>query len=158
MGATLAALAGANVVSGPGMLNFVSTQSLEKLVLDGEICAMARRLIEGITFREKSAGFDALRESAVSGNFLTSEHTRRFFREEVYYPSDVIDRATRGEWEKSGAPSAEQRAHSKVTELLASPLDSLLPSDIIDELDAIMQEDARKHGLDALPDWRARLS
>ncbi len=157
MGATLAALAGANVVSGPGMLNFVSTQSLEKLVLDGEIWAMARRLIEGSAFREKSAGFDALREYAVNGNFLASEHTRRFFRQEVYYPSDVIDRATRGEWEKSGALSAEERAHRTVIELLAPPPDSLLSPDIIDELDAIMQEDASKHGLDALPDWRSRL-
>ena len=38
MGATLAALAGINSVSGPGMLDFESCQSLEKLVVDNEIC------------------------------------------------------------------------------------------------------------------------
>jgi len=26
--------------------------------------------------------------------FLTSEHTRRFFREEMYYPSEVVDRSS----------------------------------------------------------------
>jgi trimethylamine--corrinoid protein Co-methyltransferase len=40
MGATLAALAGINNVSGPGMLDFESCFSLEKLVLDNEICGM----------------------------------------------------------------------------------------------------------------------
>ena len=40
MGAVLAGLSGINSVSGPGMLDFESCQSLEKLVLDDEICAM----------------------------------------------------------------------------------------------------------------------
>ena len=44
MGATLAALSGINSVSGPGMLDFESCQSLEKLVVDNEICGMAQRL------------------------------------------------------------------------------------------------------------------
>ncbi len=38
MGATLAALSGINSISGPGMLDFSSCFSLEKLVLDNEIC------------------------------------------------------------------------------------------------------------------------
>ena len=47
MGATLAALAGVNSVSGPGMLDFESCQSLEKLVVDNEICGMRSRLVAG---------------------------------------------------------------------------------------------------------------
>ena len=42
IGAVLAALSGINSVSGPGMLDFESCQSLEKLVVDDEICGMAR--------------------------------------------------------------------------------------------------------------------
>nr|NIM90549.1 hypothetical protein [Candidatus Aminicenantes bacterium] len=41
IGAILAALAGVNVISGPGMMDFESCQSLEKLVIDNEICGMA---------------------------------------------------------------------------------------------------------------------
>ncbi|MCS7316168.1 MAG: trimethylamine methyltransferase family protein, partial [Bryobacteraceae bacterium] len=48
MGAVLATLAGINSVSGPGMLDFESCQSLEKLVLDNEICGMCYRLGRGI--------------------------------------------------------------------------------------------------------------
>jgi trimethylamine--corrinoid protein Co-methyltransferase len=43
VGALLAALSGIDVVSGPGMLEFVRCQSLEKLVLDHEACRMAFR-------------------------------------------------------------------------------------------------------------------
>ena len=49
IGAILAALAGVNMVSGPGMLDFESCQSLEKLVIDNDICGMAKRLMRGIS-------------------------------------------------------------------------------------------------------------
>ena len=52
MGAILAAASGVNNVSGPGMLDFESCQSLEKLVLDHEIVGMALRLTAGIELRD----------------------------------------------------------------------------------------------------------
>jgi len=155
---TLAALAGVNVVSGSGMLNFVGTQSLEKLVLDNEICAMARRLIDGVRFQEPTAGIDVLRDLAVSREFLTSLHTKRFFKQEAYYPSDVIDRQTQGDWEQAGSPDAADRAHQRVARLLGEAPASLLASETVAELESIMLEDAASQGVDAasLPDWRVR--
>ena len=47
-GAVLAALSGINSVSGPGMLDFESCLSLEKLLLDDQACGMALRLVEGV--------------------------------------------------------------------------------------------------------------
>src|SRR3989441_11808224 len=49
MGVMLAALAGVNIVSGVGILDFITCQSLEKLVIDTELCGMAYSLIDGIT-------------------------------------------------------------------------------------------------------------
>ncbi|MFW9888657.1 MAG: trimethylamine methyltransferase family protein, partial [Candidatus Thorarchaeota archaeon] len=49
MGLIQAALAGINIVSGPGMLLSINCQSLEKLVIDDEICGAALRLQEGIS-------------------------------------------------------------------------------------------------------------
>jgi trimethylamine--corrinoid protein Co-methyltransferase len=157
MGAVLAALAGVNVISGPGMLNFESCQSLEKLVIDNEICAMAHRLIEGIAFREEVVGFDVLREFADSKTFLTSEHTRRFFRQEAYYPSEVIDRATHGEWEKKGSLSATDRAHEKVNQMLINPKPSLLDKSVIENMERMMVADAKKYGIETLPEWQMYL-
>ncbi len=158
MGMTLAVLAGVNVVSGSGMLNFVGTQSLEKLVLDNEICAMARRLIDGVRFQEPTAGIDVLRDLAVSKEFLTSLHTKRFFRQEAYYPSDVIDRRTQGDWEQAGSPVASDRAHQSVARLLGEAPASLLANETVAELESIMLADAASQGIDtaSLPDWRVR--
>lgn len=156
MGATLAALAGVNVISGPGMLNFESCQSFEKLVIDNEICAMANRLVAGIAFREDSLGFDILREFAESKTFLTSEHTRKYFREETYYPSDVVDRSTHGEWENKGSLTASDRAHAKVKELLDKTQPALLDGKLAAELEARMLVDAKAYGMEKLPDWRGK--
>ena len=67
MGAVLAGLSGINSVSGPGMLDFESCQSLEKLVLDDEICGMVARLRRGIEPREDFPSLPALRGAAARG-------------------------------------------------------------------------------------------
>ncbi len=154
MGMTLAALAGVNVVSGGGMLDFETCQSLEKLVLDNEVASMAQRLISGIVFRGGAEGFDLLKEFAESKSFLTSEHTRRFFREEAYYPSEVVDRSTLGDWEQGGSLSAGERAHKKVQKILKSAEISPPDDDALNEMINLMTSDAKKHGQGRLPDWR----
>jgi trimethylamine--corrinoid protein Co-methyltransferase len=154
MGVVMAALAGVNIVSGPGMLNFVGTQSLEKMVLDGEICEMAQRLLRGVRFGEGSDALDVLRDHAGDKSFLTSVHTRKHFRDEAYYPSDVVDRGSQGAWEAAGRPDATARAHAVVRGLLENPNLVALDPKLVDELESIMLADARAIGLDSLPDWR----
>jgi trimethylamine--corrinoid protein Co-methyltransferase len=79
-------------VSGPGMLNFENCQSLEKLVLDNEICGMARRMKRGLEPRGTSLGFDAILQGLKEGSFFTLDDTLRLYKEEAYYPGKVIDR------------------------------------------------------------------
>jgi trimethylamine--corrinoid protein Co-methyltransferase len=156
-GVVMAALAGVNIVSGPGMLNFVGTQSLEKLLLDGEICAMAARLLDGVSFRGSPEALDILRAHAIDKSFLTAEHTRKHFREEAYFPSDVIDRGSQGEWEAADRPDAMRRAHDAVRSILTSPTVNAPDDALIDELESIVLADAREMGVDSLPDWRVLL-
>ncbi len=52
MGALLAGLSGINEISGPGMLDFINGFSLEKLVLDNEICGQVFRMNKGISPKE----------------------------------------------------------------------------------------------------------
>ncbi len=157
MGICMASLAGVNVVSGPGMLNFVGTQSLEKLVLDAEICEMGKRLIRGVEFHESTEAIDILREHAVDKSFLTAPHTRQYFRNEAYYSTDIVDRGSEGEWEAAGRPDATERAHARVRELLDP--DGITPPEpsVLEEMGAIISDDARSHGFDSLPDWKCSL-
>ena len=151
VGAILAALSGINVISGPGMLDFESCQSLEKLVLDNEICGMAYRLIQGIEFRDKVLALDLLKEVTSEKHFLTSPHTLKWFIKESFFPSELIDRSNLGDWEKSGKKTAKERAKEKVKKILPSHQPKPLPQEITNQLAKIMQSQAKLQNLDQLP-------
>jgi trimethylamine--corrinoid protein Co-methyltransferase len=151
MGATLAALAGINSISGPGMLDFESCQSLEKLVLDNEICGMTLRLIAGIEPKEDFPALPRFEELLKEGHLLISKHSRRYLREEHYLPGPTIDRANRARWQAEGSLTLGERAHREVTRLIETYEPSRLPESAKVELTQLMENEARRHGMDTLP-------
>jgi len=151
MGAVLGALAGINNISGPGMIDFESCQSLEKLVLDNEICGMAYRLIEGIEPEEDFPALGIFEELLKERHLLISDHTRRYLKEEIRFPGAVIDRANRTRWEREGALTLEERAHREVERLLKAYTPSTLADEIKTELIRRMEREARRFGQDHLP-------
>lgn len=151
MGATLAALAGINNISGPGMLDFESCFSLEKLVLDNEICGMALRLVAGIEPREDFPALPRFEELLKSQHLLISKHTRRHLKQEHYVPGPVIDRANRPRWQEEGRLSLHARARREVERLLAAYEPPPLAADVRRALTERMQAEARRHGADRLP-------
>jgi len=86
-GALMAALCGANMVSGAGMLDFESCQSFEKLVIDAEIIGLVKRTIGGIAVREQPIALDIMRQMGHRADYLAHPHTRKWFRQELYIPS-----------------------------------------------------------------------
>jgi trimethylamine--corrinoid protein Co-methyltransferase len=152
IGATLAALTGINMVSGPGMLDFESCFSLEKLVVDAEIVGMAKRLIAGVVERETPLALDVIRQIGHAGNFLTTPHTRQWFREELFIPSPVVDRDFRRNWEAKGSLDATERAHRRVEEIIGTYEPKVLPAEVVRELTAITLRAAQSAGADRLPE------
>jgi len=151
MGATLAALSGINNISGPGMLDFESCQSLEKLVLDNEICGMVFRMIKGIEPKEDFPSVPRFEELLKEKHLLISEHTRRYLREEFYFPGPVIDRANRTRWQDEGSLTLLARANSEVAKLIKDYEPSRLPDDTKRELTKLMEEEAHRYGMESLP-------
>ena len=151
MGATLAALSGINNISGPGMLDFESCQSLEKLVLDNEICGMALRLIKGIEPKEDFPSLPRFEELLSEKHLLISKHTLRYLKEEFYFPGPVIDRASRTRWQEEGSVTLGERAHREVETLIKDYTPSKLPDDTKKELTKLMEEEARGYGMERLP-------
>jgi len=150
-GALLGALAGVNMMSGPGMMDFESCFSLEKLVIDAEIVGMAKRLVAGVDDSEEPLALTVMREVGHAGNFLKSKHTRRNFRKADYIPTDVIDRDFRQTWFDKGALDINARAHRRVEELIAAYEPLALAPEIAKDLEAIASRHARLVGLDNLP-------
>lgn len=151
MGAALAALAGINNISGPGMLDFESCLSLEKLVLDNEICGMALRMTRGIEPKEDFPARERFQELLADKHLLISKHTRRYLKEEHYFPGAAIDRANRSRWQEEGGLSLRQRAHGEVQRLVDDYQPSPLPDQVKAELTKLMENEARRYGMDRLP-------
>jgi trimethylamine--corrinoid protein Co-methyltransferase len=151
MGATLAALAGINNISGPGMLDFESCQSLEKLVVDNEICGMVLRLTDGIEPKEDFPSLPRFEELLRDGHLLISKHSRRYLREEFHMPGMVIDRANRSRWQEEGGHTLAERAHREVERLIDAYEPSRLSESAKQELTRLMTAEARRHGMDDLP-------
>jgi len=151
MGALIAALAGANIISGPGMLDFESCQSLEKLVLDNEICGMALRMVRGVEARGDRLAGDLYGDIYAGDHFLISEETLRWFREEVYRTGPVVDRDAYDTWVHRGKKSAWDRARLEVARITSSHTVEPLPDDSLTALMDVVKADARRLGIDLPP-------
>jgi trimethylamine--corrinoid protein Co-methyltransferase len=150
MGAILGALSGINVISGGGMMDFESTQSFEKLIIDNDICGMAYRLIQGISQRDDPMALDLFSDPVSEIDFLTHPHTLQWHQLEQRYPQ-VINRDGYQQWVDSGKPSLAERASSQVERLMKEKGDPVLSSGLKNELRAIMEKHAQRHGLEKLP-------
>ncbi len=150
--AFFAALAGANMVSGPGMMDYESCLSYEKMVIDAEILGMAKRLIAGIDGRQTPIALDIMQELGHKADYLAHPHTMKWFREELYIPSEVIDRDTLEAWEKKGSKSTWDRAKDRVESLLAQYQPSPISDEVKEELRDLTTKAANEVGMKKLPD------
>ena len=149
--AMIGALAGINMISGAGMLDFLACQSPEKLVVDAEGIAMAQRLLAGIEARTETLATALFEGINFKGDFLKQKVTRELFFKEQYLPSSVIDRDSNRGWQASGSLDTFARARLRTDELLAAYERPRYSPEQDRELRTMVENLARKAGLDALP-------
>ena len=145
LGAMLGALGGVNMISGPGMLDFESCQSLEKVVVDHDAVGMARRLIAGIEPLGVGEIASIMSEGVAREQFLSLPSTRSWYAREQFFPK-VLDRSAAGDGKTMG-----DRASAMVRDLLRGDAVPTLDRNRIGVLNEIILAEARKYGLDSLP-------
>ena len=147
LGIIMAALSGVNVVSGPGMLACENCQSLEKIVIDNEICGMAYRMKDGVRTDGLESALGVLSKVGPGGHFLAEKHTRENLRREHFTPSDVVCRLTPDAWRKEGSRDIVDRSASRVEGLLRDHESPPLPEEADRELDRIFRGILRRRGI-----------
>jgi trimethylamine--corrinoid protein Co-methyltransferase len=152
MGALIGALSGINMISGAGMLDSLLCQSPEKLVIDAEGIAMAKRMLEGMKIHTETlaTGFYEGVDFR-GGDFLKQKITLQLFQKEQYLPGKVIDRDSMRGWKETGSMDAFTRARIRVKEILASYRRPELDADKVNRLHAFVLDLAREAGLEHLP-------
>jgi len=137
MGAMLAGLAGINMISGPGMLDFESTQSIEKLIIDNEIIGMVKRLIQGIEDHGSPFASEILKDYEDKQELLSHSSTLKYFKKELFLPSPIIDRMTRDSWKEKGSKSTRKRAKDQALKILSNPSAHPIKDNLRRELEKI---------------------
>lgn len=154
MGALIGALSGINMISGSGMLDSLLCQSPEKLVIDAEGIAMAKRMLEGMKVHTETiaTGFYDNDINFKGGDFLKQKITMKLFKKEQHIPSNVIDRDSIRGWKESGGLDTFGRAKLRVKELLASYSKPELDPPKVERLHAFVLDLARRAGMERLPE------
>ncbi len=149
--AMIGALAGINMISGAGMLDFLACMSPEKLVIDAEAIGMAKRMLKGMIVQTTPLAAGMYDDINFKGEFLKKRLTRELIKEEQYLPSAVIDRGSIRTWQQLGSTDTLDRAKTKLSELLKAYQPPDLPDDQVAELKEMVSSLASAAGMDKLP-------
>lgn len=149
--AIMGILSGINMISGPGMLDFLACQSPEKLVIDAEAIEMAKRFRRGIEFNTDTFAIEHFSDLGNSSDFLRLRRTRELYKVEQYIPSKVIDRGSLRSWIDSGEEDIFSRAKKRVNEITGQYTQPSLPAGQKEELTELVSALARSAGMDQLP-------
>ncbi len=120
------------------MLEAGMTFSFGQLVIDDEIAAMVKRLVNGVSLEDELMGVDLIKKVGIGNNFLSQRHTLKHLETEQVRAT-IIDRRMRGAWAKKGSKSLIQSANQKAAELLKTHEPKPLPEDLIKELKRIVK-------------------
>jgi trimethylamine--corrinoid protein Co-methyltransferase len=129
MSMLLNALAGINLNQSLGTLAFGLYGSQEMVVICDELVRSIKHVLRGIAVNEDTLAVDVIREAGHGGSFLAADHTVRYFRKELYFPS-LFQRKTIEQWMADGAVTAYETAHHRVEEILAAAVPLSLPPEV----------------------------
>jgi trimethylamine--corrinoid protein Co-methyltransferase len=117
--ALVAALAGVNSVSGPGMLDYLLVFSLAKLVFDDDMCGQALRFVREVRVADDLPVQGLVDRLMADQHLIMADHTMTHWPAEMYLPSPVVDRDNRENWLKAGGKDTDARARDEVDRRLA---------------------------------------
>ena len=150
IGAVVGILAGIDLISGAGLLDFLLCQSAEKLVIDADAIGMAQRLGRGLDLSTGTLAVETFAQLA-NGDFLGLPETRNLFRREQFLPSPVIDRLSDEAWRQAGSTDTFARARQRAAQLVSDYQPPAINPDVRSELLDRVRGLAEEAGLAVLP-------
>jgi trimethylamine--corrinoid protein Co-methyltransferase len=125
------------IVHGAGIMDGHAAMSYEQFVIDLEIIGMIRRFMRGIRVDDDSLALDIIKEVGSAGQFLTSPHTFRHCRSELWTPEISLRGAVSGEEADEKIMERIQKKHEK---MLAGYQKPQLPADVGSSLHSYLKD------------------
>jgi trimethylamine---corrinoid protein Co-methyltransferase len=134
----MAALAGANLIYGAGMIESGVTFDCGQFVMDNEIARMIKHVVHGIPVNDETLAVDDIAAVGAFGDFLSLDATLKHMRE-LSQPT-VIDRRVREDWEARGSTDLYTRSVAKARDVIREYRPEPLPADVAARVHAIVEE------------------
>jgi trimethylamine--corrinoid protein Co-methyltransferase len=133
------ALSGVDVIHDAigGLSGTAMVSSYEQMLVDDEICHMVNRGLKGITVTPESLALDLIEEVGHHGNYLSTEHTHRHFRDEMFLPR-FFDRRTFNE-RKEGELEILETARRQAKGILSTHRPKPHPPEVQKKMDKILE-------------------
>ena len=130
----MAAMAGAELAEGLGMIKASTLLVPEQIIFDDEIYHTHRALVDGVDTSIDGLAMDAIKNVGPGGHFLAQKHTRKYLRE-IWIPELTHPRMSLGE---PPPQDIRQRARDKFDKILAEHKPEPLEKSVQRELSAIL--------------------
>jgi trimethylamine--corrinoid protein Co-methyltransferase len=140
----LSGLSGATLIHDVGFLDCADIGSLEMLVMNDEIIAMTRRILNGIQINDDTLMLDLIDSVGPGGHFLAERETAHRCRQEIW-TSSLMDRNPWEIWTTAGAPNLLDRIQERVRTILATHRPPPLPDGAAEEIQAILKAAEARH-------------
>ena len=134
----MAALAGANLIYGPGMLESGITFDFAQLVLDNEFAKMIKHTVRGFGVDKETLAVNVIKEIGPAKNFLMHNHTLRHMRTQSQ--AELIDRRSIEDWKAAGGTDIYQRAVEEAKRILEHHNPEPLGKDVCAKIRSIIVE------------------
>jgi len=121
-----------------GYLDSGMTNSIEQIVICDEIIAYTKQFRKEVEVNEETLALDVINKIGPDGDFISSKHTLKHFRED-WYPK-LFERRNYEGWKKAGGKTMRQRAQEKALDILEHHTPEPLPLDTQNALNQIVAE------------------
>ena len=141
----MAALAGANLIYGAGMIESGVTFDCGQFVMDNEFARMIKSVVAGIPVTDETMAVEDIAKVGPFGDFLSLDATLRHMRE-LSQP-EVLDRRVREDWEARGATDLATRTRARALELIETHEPLPLDADMAKQIRGIIEAADRERGV-----------
>jgi trimethylamine--corrinoid protein Co-methyltransferase len=138
------ALAGANLIYGPGMLESGITFDYAQLVLDSEFIRMIKHVVNGFRVDRDSLAVDLIKSVGMSGDFISQMHTLEHMQ--GHSQPEFMDRRRMEKWQAAGARDSYQLALEKTRNILQNHQPDPLPERVLADIRSIITETEEELG------------
>ena len=139
MSILISTLNGQNLIHDIGYLDSGLLTSYDHFVLANELIAQAKFIAKGINITDETLAVEEISKVANKTNYIESEYTYQFFKEEFYFPK-LAERNNFVNWEKKGKLTQDNIISEKVDYILDSYKSEPLPQGAVKDMRKVLED------------------